>query len=115
MADSSAPAAPAPPTEAVANLHLDEVTGEMISKTEKKKRDKQRAKEAEKAAKAANAPPKAASKPKNSAGEEEDLNPNQYHEIRSRAVNERTFLPRLLGSSQAAGYCVRTIHLQHSH
>jgi lysyl-tRNA synthetase class 2 len=91
MADSSAPAAPAPPTDAVANLHLDEVTGEMISKTEKKKRDKQRAKEADKAAKAANAPPKAASKPKNSAGEEEDLNPNQYHEIRSRAVNERTF------------------------
>jgi len=103
MADSSAPAAPAPPTEAVANLHLDEVTGEMISKTEKKKRDKQRAKEADKATKAANAPPKAASKPKNSAGEEEDLNPNQYHEIRSRAVNERKFSHQLSPRKRPGG------------
>ncbi|KAK3349360.1 hypothetical protein B0T25DRAFT_570002 [Lasiosphaeria hispida] len=88
MADPSAP--PPPPTEELANLHLDEVTGERISKTELKKRQKQRQKEAEKAAKAAAAPPKAASgKPKNAAGEEEkDLNPNQYHEIRSRHINE---------------------------
>jgi lysyl-tRNA synthetase class 2 len=88
MADSSAPA-PAPPTEEVANLHLDEVTGERVSKTELKKRQKQRAKEADKAAKAAAAPPKAtSSKPKNNAGQEEDLNPNQYFEIRSRQVND---------------------------
>ncbi|KAL2161938.1 hypothetical protein VTH06DRAFT_7723 [Thermothelomyces fergusii] len=88
MADSPAPA-PAPPTEEVANLHLDEVTGERVSKSELKKRQKQRQREAEKAAKAANAPPKPSTKPKNVAGEEEkDLNPNQYHEIRSRHINE---------------------------
>jgi lysyl-tRNA synthetase class 2 len=89
MADSAA--APAPPTEGVANLHLDEVTGEHISKSELKKRQKQRQKEAEKAAKAAAAgPSKPSSKPKNAAGEEEkDLNPNQYYEIRTRHVNER--------------------------
>ncbi|OIW25189.1 lysyl-tRNA synthetase [Coniochaeta ligniaria NRRL 30616] len=82
MADSSNPA---PPTEEIANLHLDEVTGERISKTELKKRQKARQKEAEKAAKAAAAPPKPASKPKAGA-EEKDLNPNQYYEIRSRQV-----------------------------
>lgn len=88
MADSAA--APAPPTEAVANLHLDEVTGERISKTELKKRQKQRQKEADKAAKAAAAPPKASSKPKKASGaEEKDLNPNQYYEIRARSINER--------------------------
>ncbi|KAK1759577.1 lysine--tRNA ligase, cytoplasmic [Echria macrotheca] len=86
MADSTTSA---PPTEEVANLHLDEVTGERVSKSELKKRQKQRQKEAEKAAKAAAAPPKAASsKPKNPAGEEENLNPNQYFEIRTRHVNE---------------------------
>lgn len=91
MADSNAPAAPAPPTEEVANLHLDEVTGERVSKTELKKRQKQRQKEAGKAAKAAAAPPKPSSKPKNAAGEEEkELNPNQYYEIRTRHINERT-------------------------
>ncbi|KAK3342842.1 hypothetical protein B0H65DRAFT_469499 [Neurospora tetraspora] len=88
MADSSA-TTPAAPAEQLANLHLDEVTGERISKSELKKRQKQRQKEAEKAAKAAAAPPKAASsKPKNAAGGEEDLNPNQYYEIRTRQVNE---------------------------
>lgn len=85
MADSAAPA-PAPPTEEVANLHLDEVTGERVSKSELKKRQKQRQREAEKAAKAAAAPQKAASKPK-TAGEE-DLNPNQYYELRCRHINE---------------------------
>jgi len=85
MADSSAPA---PPAEELANLHLDEATGERVSKTELKKRQKQRQKEADKAAKAAAAPPKAtSSKPKNAAGEEENLNPSQYFEIRSRHIN----------------------------
>ncbi|KAH8903166.1 lysyl-tRNA synthetase [Coniochaeta sp. PMI_546] len=82
MADSTNPT---PPTEEIANLHLDEVTGERVSKTELKKRQKARQKEAEKAAKAAAAPPKPASKPKAGA-EEKDLNPNQYYEIRSRQV-----------------------------
>ena len=94
MADSSSAPAPAPPTEEIANLHLDEVTGERISKTELKKRQKQRQKEAGKAAKVAAAPPKASSKPKNAAGEEEkELNPNQYYEIRTRHINERMRTP----------------------
>lgn len=88
MADSSA-TTPAAAADQLANLHLDEVTGERVSKSELKKRQKQRQKEAEKAAKAATAPPKAtSSKPKNAAGGEEDLNPNQYYEIRTRQVNE---------------------------
>ncbi|KAF9579033.1 lysyl-tRNA synthetase, partial [Lunasporangiospora selenospora] len=86
-ADSTAPV----PTEEV-KLYLDDVTGEMISKTELKKRLKSREKEAKKAEKAANAPaPAAASadKPKKltEAEEEENLNPNQYFEIRSKKVN----------------------------
>jgi lysyl-tRNA synthetase class 2 len=100
MADSTAPA---PPTDEVANLHLDEVTGERVSKTELKKRQKQRQKEAEKAAKAAAAPPKASGKPKNAAGEEEkDLNPNQYYEIRTRHINERML--RFLLTPVTVGY-----------
>ncbi|KAJ1923728.1 lysyl-tRNA synthetase [Tieghemiomyces parasiticus] len=68
-------------------LHKDEVTGEMISKSELKRREKQRRKEAEKAAKPA--PAAAPAKPKANTSEEEaedDLNPNQYFEIRTRAV-----------------------------
>ncbi len=87
MAEPNA-AAPAAPTDEVANLHLDEVTGERISKTELKKRQKARQKEADKAARAAAAGP-ATSKPKKPSGEDEkDLNPNQYHEIRTRQINE---------------------------
>jgi hypothetical protein len=92
MADSSAPAAAAdaaPPTEAVANLHLDEVTGEKVSKSELKKRQKARQKEAEKAAKAAAAPPKPTSAKKSSnEADEKALDPRQYFEIRSRAINK---------------------------
>ncbi|RKU48723.1 lysyl-tRNA synthetase [Coniochaeta pulveracea] len=80
----SDPSAPSPPTEEVANLHLDEVTGERVSKTELKKRMKARENEKKKAAKAAAAPPKAQTKPK--AAKEEELNPNQYYEIRSRQI-----------------------------
>ncbi|KAL1746525.1 hypothetical protein HDZ31DRAFT_33891 [Schizophyllum fasciatum] len=68
--------------------HKDPVTGEMISKQELKRREKQRAKEASKAAKA-QAAPAAAAKPKaekSAAAEEEQLNPNQYYEMRSRAI-----------------------------
>ncbi len=72
MADSSSSAAPA---DQVQNLHLDDVTGERVSKTELKKRQKQRETEQKKAAKAANAPPK--SEKKASAEEEEsNLTPN---------------------------------------
>ncbi|KAL2374097.1 Protein kinase [Blastomyces gilchristii] len=71
----------------LANLHLDEVTGERVSKSELKKRQKHRAKEAEKEKKAAAAPPKPEKKA--SAEEEEsNLTPNQYFEIRSGRVNK---------------------------
>lgn len=68
--------------------HKDPVTGELISKQELKRREKQRAKDASKAAKAQAAPASAA-KPKaekSAAAEEEQLNPNQYYEMRSRAI-----------------------------
>ncbi|CCH44291.1 lysyl-tRNA synthetase, class II [Wickerhamomyces ciferrii] len=71
--------------EAVGKLHLDEVTGEQVSKSELKKRQKQRQKEAEKAEKAAKAPPKPVSQKKKV---DSDLTPNQFHEIRSRQIDE---------------------------
>lgn len=72
MADNSAP-----PTQDVANLHLDEVTGERVSKSELKKRQKQRDAERRKAEKAAAAPPKpAASKPKDGEMDESNLTAN---------------------------------------
>lgn len=65
--------------------HKDPVTGEMISKQELKRREKQRAKEASKASKALEAP--AAGKTKAEAKpSEEELNPNQYYELRSRQI-----------------------------
>ncbi|KAG6053771.1 hypothetical protein E4U17_004377 [Claviceps sp. LM77 group G4] len=73
---------------AVAKLHLDEVTGEMISKTELKKRQKQREKEAAKEKKAAENPKPKPAGNKSAEAAEKELTPNQYFEIRSRAVNE---------------------------
>ncbi|KAJ5173235.1 hypothetical protein N7492_005828 [Penicillium capsulatum] len=71
----------------MANLLLDEVTGEKVSKTELKRRQKLREKEAKKKEKSAAAPPKAEKKV--SAEEEEaNLTPNQYFEIRSKRVNK---------------------------
>ena len=61
---------------AVANLHLDEVTGEKISKTELKRRQKAREKEAVKAKKASSQPAPALSN-KAAEAKEKDLNPNQ--------------------------------------
>ncbi|GAN05691.1 conserved hypothetical protein [Mucor ambiguus] len=69
------------------NLQKDPVTGEMISKSEFKRREKVRAKEAAKAAKAAAAPPKEA-KSKSAEEGEEELNPNQYFELRSKTINK---------------------------
>lgn len=61
----------------MANLHLDEVTGERVSKSELKKRQKLRMKEGEKKKKEAAAPPKpAAAKKTNAEADEKDLNPN---------------------------------------
>jgi lysyl-tRNA synthetase class 2 len=75
MADSAPAAAP---EEQMANLHLDEVTGERVSKSELKKRQKNRMKEEEKRKKEAAAPPKpaAAAKKTNAEAEEKELNPN---------------------------------------
>lgn len=62
--------------------YLDEATGEQVSKTELKKRQKQRQVEAKRAEKA--------SAPKTSKKSDElaDLNPNQYFEMRSRQIKE---------------------------
>jgi lysyl-tRNA synthetase, class II len=62
-------------TEAVANLHLDDVTGERISKTELKRRQKLRAQEERKQQRAAAAPPMAEKK-KPAEDDEGNLTPN---------------------------------------
>jgi lysyl-tRNA synthetase class 2 len=76
---------------ATTGTHKDPITGEMISKTELKRREKQRAKDALKANKslasqsqetaAAAATPKQPNKQN-----DDDLNPNQYYEMRSRQI-----------------------------
>ncbi|KAI5807370.1 lysyl-tRNA synthetase [Peziza echinospora] len=90
MADNTTPQdATAAVTESVQKLILDEKTGEMVSKSELKKREKKRIADAKKAEKAAAAPPKA--EKQKAAGDElkdEELTPNQYFEIRSRAINK---------------------------
>ncbi|KAL0256698.1 lysyl-tRNA synthetase [Diplodia seriata] len=85
MADAKNVTVPVPEGEAQQNLLLDDVTGERVSKTELKRRQKQREKDAKKAEKAAAAPPKPKKEKQES---EEELTPNQYFEIRSRAVNK---------------------------
>jgi len=87
MADNAQPNAGDQVADAVGKLYLDEVTGEMISKTELKKRQKAREKEAAKQAKAAAKGPAQPSK-KSAEAAEKELTPNQYFEIRSRTVNE---------------------------
>ncbi|PFH49008.1 hypothetical protein AMATHDRAFT_64006 [Amanita thiersii Skay4041] len=65
--------------------HKDPVTGELISKTELKRREKQRAKEASKANKAL-PPQKNSSDANGTKPNDDDLNPNQYYEMRSRQI-----------------------------
>jgi len=74
----------APAEDAATKLYPDPVTGEQISKSELKRRTKQREQEKKKAEKAAALPiqTKKAKEPS-----EDDLNPNQYFEIRSRHIN----------------------------
>ena len=71
--------------DAVAKLHLDEVTGEMISKSELKKRQKNRQKEADKKEKADKLAASGAPvpKPKSTEDSEKDLTPNQVFSFRS--------------------------------
>ncbi|ORX81413.1 cytoplasmic lysine-tRNA ligase Krs1 [Basidiobolus meristosporus CBS 931.73] len=72
-------------------LYLDEVTGEQVSKSELKRRIKQRERDAKKAAaakdKAANQQ-EAPKKQVSAEDAEEELNPNQYFEIRSKLINK---------------------------
>lgn len=70
--------------EGVQKLYLDEATGEMVSKTELKKRNKQREIAKKKEEKAAKAPAAAVSGKKR----EDNLNPNEYFAIRSKQINE---------------------------
>jgi lysyl-tRNA synthetase class 2 len=61
----------------MANLLLDEVTGEKVSKTELKRRQKKRENDAKKKEKEAAAPPKAKAEKKTSAEDDEaNLTPN---------------------------------------
>ncbi|KAJ3298879.1 Lysine--tRNA ligase [Rhizoclosmatium sp. JEL0117] len=75
-----------------AKTYLDEATGEQVSKSELKKRQKLREKEAAKAAKAAAAEPVVkAAKEEGAADpvdEEESFSPSQYFEYRSRAIQK---------------------------
>ncbi|KAK1770754.1 lysine--tRNA ligase, cytoplasmic [Phialemonium atrogriseum] len=76
---------------AVAKLHLDDVTGEMVSKSELKKRQKARDKEAQRKEKQAGKSETVGQSQtsfKDTEAKEKDLTPNQYFELRSRAVNE---------------------------
>ncbi|KAJ2115953.1 lysyl-tRNA synthetase, partial [Coemansia sp. RSA 921] len=70
------------------NLQQDPVTNEWVSKSELKRRIKQREKDAKKAAKqAANPAPAPKATKANAEKDEEELSPNQYFEIRNRAVD----------------------------
>ncbi|KAK7046724.1 lysine--tRNA ligase [Favolaschia claudopus] len=70
-------------SESATGTHKDPVTGEMISKTELKRREKARAKEASKASKA---PPPEAAASQQAKPSDDDLSPNQYYELRSRQI-----------------------------
>ncbi|CAI6342303.1 unnamed protein product [Periconia digitata] len=88
MADTnSSSAQPAATTENAPNLHKDEVTGEMVSKSELKKRQKQREIEKKKAEKAAKLPERPKKTDGKSKEAEVELTPNQYFEIRSNKIN----------------------------
>ncbi|KAF5102558.1 hypothetical protein D0Z03_000407 [Geotrichum reessii] len=71
-------------SEQLQKTYLDEVTGEQVSKSELKKRQKAREIAKKKAEKAAKNPAPAVNKK----AKEEELTPNQYFEIRSRQINE---------------------------
>lgn len=68
--------APSSLAQDTANLHLDEVTGERVSKSELKKRLKQRQNEEKKKEKAAAAPPKAEKKAVSAELDESNLTSN---------------------------------------
>ncbi|CAN9243483.1 unnamed protein product [Alternaria alternata] len=73
-----------PPAAEAKDLHTDPVTGEKISKSELKRRQKQREKDEKKKEKAAALPVQTKKEKKDDV---EELNPNQYFEIRSNKIN----------------------------
>jgi lysyl-tRNA synthetase class 2 len=77
-----------PPTVAVEKLHLDEVSGKMVSKSELKRLQKQREAEEKKQKRAAAAPPKSEKK---KAVEEIELNPNVSYQ---NVYPHHTIIPR---------------------
>ncbi|WFD32084.1 lysine--tRNA ligase [Malassezia sp. CBS 17886] len=79
---SETPATDAP------NLLPDPATGEMVSKSELKRRQKQRQKEAEKTKRAPAAQPGPGAGAGADLAAEEALTPNQYYELRSRAIQK---------------------------
>ncbi|PHH70477.1 hypothetical protein CDD80_5992 [Ophiocordyceps camponoti-rufipedis] len=107
MADKQSAAAGDDAAAAVAKLHLDDVTGEMVSKSELKKRQKAREKEAAKLEKQASNPQPAAGSSRNAEAAEKDLTPNQYFEIRSRAVNELNALGKAYPHKYHSNYDIR--------
>ncbi|KAH9875518.1 Protein kinase [Plenodomus biglobosus] len=82
MANEQPPAQPQ--VESSENLHTDPVTGEKISKSELKRRQKQREKDEKKKEKEASLPARPKKEKKDDV---EELNPNQYFEIRSNKIN----------------------------
>lgn len=77
--------------EQVQKLYLDEATGEQVSKSELKKRQKKRETDAKKAAKAAEAATKkveSGDKPSKKKDYLQDLTPHQFFEYRSRQVQD---------------------------
>ncbi|KAJ4375802.1 lysyl-tRNA synthetase [Neocucurbitaria cava] len=84
MADTQPPAAQPQAAESSENLHTDPVTGEKISKSELKRRQKQREKDEKKKEKEATLPARPKKEKKDDV---EELNPNQYFEIRSNKIN----------------------------
>jgi lysyl-tRNA synthetase class 2 len=124
--EQAAPAAAAPAAgDAATNeivtgtgkLHLDEVTGEMISKTEIKRRQKQREKEKAKADKEAAKPKDASAAPKknNAEAAEKDLTPNQYFEIRSATVNKLHLQGKAYPHKYNVDYDIRKFADEFSH
>merc|ERR1711939_638137 len=83
------------PPAADAKTYVDDVTGEQVSKSELKRRQKERQKAEQKAAKDAAKPaaPAKAEKSGAAAEAEEELTPNQYYEIRSRAIQKLRAIP----------------------
>ncbi|GAA5847397.1 hypothetical protein JCM9279_000461 [Rhodotorula babjevae] len=92
MASIQTPDVAADQAATAPNLQKDPETGDMVSKSELKKRIKARENAKKKADKAAAAPAQPTAKT-SAADAEEELSPNQYYEIRSRAIQKLRAIP----------------------